>query len=87
MKKEIAGFVRNAIMNTAINNEDWGIRFRENLPFNDCPVFCVSTSSSRDEGHLPGYQLHTFQAIADAMGCSFYIDHDPELDIMEMYLS
>jgi len=87
MKKELAGFVRNAILNTAISNAEWGIQLNESQVATDYKCFIITTTDSRENGQFWGRQLHAFESIADAMGCNWHIDTNPETRALELWLS
>ena len=86
MKKEIAGFCRNCILNLGINNPTWSIKVSEKNLINDFIEFSITTEASRLEDTFEPYQIRAFMGLADGLGLNFQINLDQDKLLMEFIL-
>ena len=62
-----------ALMNMGINNTAWDIKMSERSLLPDYREMQVSTEDSRKEQMFSGYQLSALAAVADSLGCNYWV--------------
>ncbi len=87
MKREIAGFCRNCILNLGMNNPTWDIKVTESQPIKGYQEFRITTDESRREDFFGPYQVRAFMGLADGLGLNFRIDYNTEDQEMEFILN
>ena len=86
MKREIAGFCRNCILNIGVNNPEWEIKVTEANPINELMEFSITTEASRREDTFEPYQIRAFMGLADGLGLNFQINYNQVKQGMEFML-
>lgn len=87
MKREIAGFCRNCILNLGVSNPAWDIKVTESQPIADYKEFIITTDASRREDSFEPYQIRALMGLADGLGLHFGISYNQDTKEMEFILN